>query len=132
MNPDANFQGQAVPQGPQSNQPSPQDDTAIENKYIMDTARQLVNDELANPGSQDPDALTWARNKLANGVAAPSAPVPQPPAPSAPAPAPMAPEQSAPSGVIQPSSPDTLHVQHDEPTDYPAGPQGTITRNGEQ
>ena len=138
MNPDANFQGQPVPvpQGPQSMQNNTaQDNAAIENKYIMDTARQLVNDEMAQPGSQDPDALTWARNKLANGPTAPSAPVPVPPSMVNPAPvAPVAQDPAAnPGQTIQPqSSPDTLHVRHDDEPGY-QDPQGTITpRNGEQ
>jgi len=124
MNPDVTMPGQPQQQPAQDDA---QANAAIENKYVMETAKQLVADELANPGSQDPDALKWARSKVTgNPVDGGNAPIAQQQ---------QQPQSIQPQPVPQPPQPpsDTLHVRHDDDVpQYQGGDQGTITRNGEQ
>lgn len=85
MNPDANMQDQTTDQN----------DPIMDNKYIVEAAQQILSDEQAAPGSQDPAAIEWAKAKA-------NLPVGTDPSASAPA-----------------SPPDTLQVQH-TPDEQPA------------
>jgi len=95
MNPDANnFQDQTTDAN----------DPIMDNKYIVEAAQQILADEQAQPGSQDPAAVEWAKEKV-------NLPVPGDPGTAT---------------AIQ-TAPDTLQVQHGPDDQVPVPPQGVIT-----
>jgi hypothetical protein len=106
MNEDANTQ-QA--QTPQSN---PQDDAAVESKYVSEAAQRILADEQAQPGSQDPDAVAWAQSAMTSAAAA-AAPGPTPEVPGTT----IAPQDSGPSPTEQAASADghVLIIDRSEP-----------------
>lgn len=107
MNPqDANAQDPSIIQ-PQAQQAQPQDnaqnDAQVENSFIIQSASQILADEQANPGSQDPEALAWARSKVGDMPVAPAMPaaaVPQPPQPAQQPAGPIATSQGGDEGEI--------------------------------
>jgi hypothetical protein len=96
MNPDANMQDQTTDQNDQN-------DPIMDNKYIVESAKQILDDERANPGSQDPAAVEWAQSKVNLPVA-----------------------EAAPTYAQDPASqgsPDTLQVQHGPEAQPPQTPE---------
>jgi hypothetical protein len=73
MNPQDQNQPQNQPQQQDQNQPAIPD-SQVDDKFIMENAQQMLADEAANPGSQDPGALQWARGIVGNPSAAVSVP----------------------------------------------------------
>lgn len=127
-----NPQDQNQPQIQQQPVPEPGQeaiaDPAVDNKYIMETARQVLANEAANPGSQDRDALAWARSVVDNpSVPVPSTDVPQPPAVPTP-------QQLASTPSEQAASPDGHVLYIDRSQDQQPAPGESIqpTNGGDQ
>ena len=96
-------------------------DQEVENHFVMETAKKVILDERASPGSQDPELVRWATDKLSGDVSrtVPPVPVPAPPTASPPPPQPE-------------PAPNELRVPHERAAyDNPTNPTaGTTQDNG--
>lgn len=80
-------QDMQVPPAPATPPAPPIPDYQIENSFIQESAAEILKNERENPGSQDPDAVRWATEKVTAGIGSA-------PAPAAPDPMPITPSQT--------------------------------------